>query len=300
MTLEEKEQNISGFFDIHTHGTGGYDTRTTRPENILRIARAHGKAGTAAILPAIYSGTVDTMRDHMDAVRKSMEVQKTEGPKPVKHHSSQILGVYLEGPFLNPLMCGAQDKGTFLKPSIQSLKELINGYDDIIKVITIAPELPGALKVIERCAALGIRVNMGHSEATYRQALNGKKAGATGITHIFNTMRPFHHREPGLIGLGLLDEDIYIEVIADMVHIDSITLQMIFRTKRLDRIILISDSVKGVKNSKGRIYLKPGILAGSAIVLSEAVKNVTKTGITEAVALETAIDNPKRYLGIKN
>ena len=85
------------------------------------------------------------------------------------------------------------------------LKELVSGNEDIIKIITIAPELPGALKVIERCAGLGIRVNMGHSDATYAQALEGKKAGATGITHFFNAMRPFHHREPGLAGLGLLE-----------------------------------------------------------------------------------------------
>ncbi len=139
---------------------------------------------------------------------------------------------------------------------------------------------------------------MGHSDASYGQALEGKASGAAGITHIFNTMKPFHHREPGLVGLGLLDEDLYIEVIADMVHMDAITLKMIFRIKRLDRIILVSDSVKGLKDAKGRIYTKAGVLAGSSIVLADAVKNVVKTGITEAVVLETSIDNPGRYLGI--
>ena len=132
--------------------------------------------------------------------------------------------------------------------------------------------------------------------STYKQALDGKKAGARGISHIFNAMRPFHHREPGLIGLGLLDEDIYIEVIADNIHINKIVLKLIFKTKRLDRIMLVSDSVKGIKDKKGRIFAKSGVLAGSSITLSDAVKNINKTGIPKVVALETAVDNPKRYL----
>jgi N-acetylglucosamine-6-phosphate deacetylase len=210
---------------------------------------------------------------------------------------SQILGIHLEGPFLNPVRCGAQDRRSLESPSVSGLKKLIDGYEDIIKIITIAPEIPGAIRVIEKCVSLGIKVNMGHSDATYKQALKGKKAGASGISHIFNAMRPFHHREPGLIGLGLLDEDIYIEVIADNVHIDEITMQMIFKTKRLDRIILVSDSVKGRSDKKGRIYTRQGVLAGSSITLSDAVRNVKKTGITEAIVLETAVDNPKRYLG---
>jgi N-acetylglucosamine-6-phosphate deacetylase len=108
---------------------------------------------------------------------------------------------------------------------------VIDGYEDIIKIITIAPEIPGALKVIAQCSELGMKVNMGHSDATYQQAVEGKKAGATGVTHLFNAMRPFHHREPGLAGLGLIDEDLYIEVIADGVHLHPKTLELIFSRK---------------------------------------------------------------------
>jgi N-acetylglucosamine-6-phosphate deacetylase len=313
---------MKGFLDIHTHGLGRYDTRTDKPDHILKIARSHFRKGTRAILPAIYSASIKDMRLNMEAVRKAMEAQKKRSriqdtryksksddtviKTQIKHpdscvvdRESCILGVHLEGPFLNPVRCGAQDSDSFLKPSLSSLKKLISGYEDIIKVITIAPELPGALTVTEKCASLDIRVNMGHSDATHRQAIEGKKAGATGITHIFNTMKPFHHREPGLIGLGLLDEDLYIEVIADMVHMDAITLKMIFSIKRLDRIILVSDSVKGLKDAKGHIYTKAGVLAGSSVTLADAVDNAIKTGITEAVVLETAIDNPGRYLGVQ-
>ncbi len=311
---------LKDFVDIHTHGIGRYDTRTENPEHILKTAKLHAKSGTAAFLPTIYSGSIDEMRRNMEAVRKAMEMQNTE----VKNFStsqllnfstsqsaSRILGVHLEGPFLNQVRCGAQNKSSFIKPSILSLKKLIDSYEDIIKIITIAPELAGALKVIEKCASLGIKVNMGHSDATYNQALEGKKAGATGISHIFNAMRPFHHREPSLIGFGLLDEDIYIEVIADNVHISHSALNIIFKTKRLDRIILVSDSVKGAKIRKGPIYpvrrkapselsngiySKPGVIAGSSITLSDAVKNIIHVGIPEAIAIEAAVDNPKKYL----
>jgi N-acetylglucosamine-6-phosphate deacetylase len=304
--LKAKLMRTKGFIDIHTHGISRYDTRTKNPEDILKIAQIHARAGTAAILPAIYSGTIQQMRSNIEAVRKAIRIQNTEhrtqnkknfDSSLVTGHSSLILGVHLEGPFLNPVRCGAQDKSFFIKPTISSLKKIIAGYENIIKVITIAPELPGALKVIEKCASLGIKVNMGHSDATYRQALDGKKAGATGITHIFNAMRPFHHREPSLIGFGLLDENIYIEVIADIIHIDRVALQLIFKIKRLDRIILVSDSVKGKKDKMGRIFLNAGVLAGSSITLSDAVKNIIKIGIPESIAIETAVDNPKRYLG---
>jgi len=286
---------LNGFIDLHTHGIGRYDTRTEKPEEILKMAKLHAKHGTTAIVPTIYSGSIDEMRRNMEAVRQAMEEQ-TKNSSLVTHHSSLILGVHLEGPFLNPIRCGAQDKSSFIKPSISSLKKLIDGYEDIIKIITIAPELPEALKVIEKCVVLGIRVNMGHSDAIYGQALDGKKAGAMGISHIFNAMRPFHPRDPGLIGLGLLDKDLYIEVIADNFHINKIVLKLIFKVKRLDRIILVSDSVKGAKDKNGRIYSSSGVLAGSSITLADAVKNIKAIGVPEALATEAVVDNPKRYL----
>ena len=299
---------IKGFIDIHTHGINGYDTKTTNPEHILKMAQLHGRAGTAAILPTIYSAPIDEMRKNMEAVRRAIRTQSTEHrikniptlhALRITHYASQILGVHLEGPFLNPVRCGALDKDSFIKPTISSLKNLIEGYEDIIKIITIAPEIPGALKIIERCNEHGIRVNMGHSDSTYKQALDAKKAGATGITHLFNAMRPFHHREPGLIGLGLMDEDIYIEVIADKVHINETVLKLIFTTKRSDRVILISDSVKGAKNKKGHIYPKRGVLAGSLITLSDTAKNLKNLGIPETIVKKAAIDNPGRYLNVK-
>lgn len=291
---------LQGFVDLHTHGIGRYDTRTDNFENILALARAHAEAGTAAILPTIYSGDIDEMRRNLNTVSKAMAVQtKGKGLKAIGNgFGAQILGVNLEGPFLNPVRCGAMDKNTFIKPTVAALKKLIAGYEDIVKVITISPELSGALKVIEKCADIGIKVNMGHSDATLIQAIEAKKAGATGITHIFNAMRPFHHREPGIAGLGLTDSDLYIEVIADGVHLHPLTLELIFKCKRLDRIIIVSDSVRGRKTAKGGVYGN-GVLAGSGVTIDTAVKRLQRIGIPEAEIIEASTVNPLRYIGIR-
>ncbi len=286
--------DFKNIVDLHTHGIGRYDTRLGRPEHIVRMAALHAKRGTGAILPTIYPDSIDVMRKNMEAVRKAIALQKSQ-----KGVSARLLGVHLEGPFLSPSRCGALKGNIFLKAAVSSLNMLLEGYEDIVKIITIAPEIPGALKVIEKCSELGIKVNMGHSDATFKQAAEGKKAGATGITHLFNAMRPFHHREPGLAGLGLIDEELYTEVIADGVHLHPKTLELIFSRKRLDRIILVSDSVKGAGSGKGAIYKKDGTLAGSSTTIAGGFKILRSAGIPEAEIIEASTDNPSRYIGLR-
>jgi N-acetylglucosamine-6-phosphate deacetylase len=283
----------TGFIDLHTHGAGGHDTRTADPRHILRIAELHGRAGTRAILPTIYSGTADRMRRNMEAVKVAMEMGGSA-------KAAAILGVHLEGPFLNSARCGAQDKDSIERPSAALLKRLTAGYEKLIKIITIAPEMPGALKVIEKCVEAGIRVNMGHSDATYRQALDGKKAGASGVTHLFNAMRPFHHREPGIAGLGLMDEDLYAEVIADGFHLHPETLRLIFDCKRHDRIILVSDCVRGGRKRGMPVYDKAGLLMGSGITLRDSFKILRDLGVRQGAIAGAAISNPKKYMNLKN
>lgn len=283
---------LRGFIDLHIHGIDKFDTQTDDPHHILNIAEIHGRAGTGAILPTIYSAYPPEMRKNMEAVRKAMEGLGS------CDLSARILGVHLEGPFLNPARCGALDKGSFMRPALPSFRELISGFEDIVKIITIAPEIPGALDIIARCREMGIRVNMGHSEATYEEAINGKKAGATGITHLFNAMRPFHQREPGLVGLGLIDEDLYIEVIADGFHLHPATLELIFNIKRPDRIILVSDSVKGVERMHPAV--SNGILAGSGITLMDSCHVLRGIGVPEADVINAAINNPRRYLASRS
>lgn len=283
-----------------------YDTRTSTSEDILKIAEIHGKNGVSAIVPTIYSDSIDRMRENMEAVRKAMEIQSLEDVRQKAENrsdktkitgSSKIIGLHLEGPFLNPLRCGSLDRGSFLRPNLASLKKLIDGYEEIIKIITVAPELPGALKVIERCRGMGFKVNMGHSDATYKEAFEGKRAGATGITHLFNAMRPFHHRDPGIVGLALIDDDLFAEVIADGIHVSPEVLKLVFNIKRSDRILVVSDSIKGADNKRKPLY-KKGVLMGSSMVISGAVNILRQIGISEHLIRNAVIKNPQRYVSM--
>jgi len=274
---------MRGFIDLHTHGLGPFDTRINNPELILKMVALHREHGTSLILPTIYPADIKTMRENMEAIRAAMK------------QDASIKGINLEGPFLNPARCGALDKDALLKPSLSILKALLRGFEDEVKIITIAPELPGALKIIEYCAGLGIRVNMGHSDATFQEAYNGKKAGATGITHFFNAMRPIHHREPGIAGFGLLDEDIYVEVIADGIHVSPEMLKLVFKMKRPDRILLVSDSVKG---KMGKPVFKRGVLQGGGFPLSGCESILKGIGISEALIRKAGRENQMKFLSL--
>ena len=278
-----------GLIDIHVHGAEKYDTRTRRQDDILQVALVHGQRGTSALLPTVYPGPIESMREHMAAIRRAMAVQR-EG--------AAILGVHLEGPFLNPAHAGSLDAGSFAEPSVEAFGRLVDGFEDLIKIITIAPELPGALRLIELSREKKFLVQMGHSDASFEQAEEGKRAGATGITHLFNAMRGFHHREPGLAGFGLMDEDIYVEIIADMAHLHQQSLKMIFEMKSPDKIILISDSVMGPGWGSGPMRGAGGALLGSGIALSDAIKNLIAAGVPAERALRFAADNPANYLAM--
>ena len=291
--------------DIHTHGIGGFDTRTSNPEDIIRMAEIQASLGVSAIVPAIYPDKIEIMRQNMIAVKKAMEFQKSEGGTGSaglhdRLKYAAILGVHLEGPFLNSAKCGALKSSSFIEPKESNLKKLIEGFEDMIKIITIAPELNGAVKLIRKISDMGIIASMGHSDATYSEAEEGFNAGAKGITHIFNAMRGFHHREPGIVGFGLLNKDIFIEVIADPHHLNTKTLEIIFRTKNPERIILISDSVKGTMASKTEeehgVVDNSGRLQGGAMSIMASSRRLTEMDFNEWIIINCITKNPETYL----
>jgi N-acetylglucosamine-6-phosphate deacetylase len=311
--------------DVHTHGIGGYDTKTRDPEHILKIAEIHGAHGVAEIMPTIYSSPIKEMRENIAAVKKAMEIQKegdrgqgmggreqkvknssrfgvqsseTESSSLIAHSSSLIAGIHLEGPFLNPSRYGALDGTSFLQPVEHSLKKLLDGFEDIVKIITIAPELKDAVKLIKTISDMGIIVSMGHSDATYTEAEAGFHAGAKGITHIFNAMRGFHHREPGITGFGLLNKDVYIEVIGDPYHLSPKTIELIFKVKNPKKIIIVSDSVKDTKISSTTQGLTDthGKLLGGSITVTESAKRLIEMGFDKKVIMQCISKNPASYL----
>ncbi|MBF0558871.1 MAG: hypothetical protein HQL08_08835 [Nitrospirae bacterium] len=284
--------------DVHTHGAAGLDTRSSDPYQVLSIADIHGSLGVSAILPAIYPAAIKVMRQNMAAVKEAMEIQQKSGSHGGDRHSSRIEGVHLEGPFLNPSRCGALKAEDFLGPAEYHLQELIEGFEDIVRIVTIAPELEGAERLIRKIADMGIVPSMGHSEATYNEAERGFNAGARGITHIFNAMRSFHHREPGIAGFGLLNPAVYVEVIADPWHLHQATIDLIFKVKDPAKIIIVSDSVRESKMSdrtKG-VTDSGGTLMGGSLGVTDAVSRLVERGLDRDIAMNCITVNPARYL----
>lgn len=284
--------------DIHTHGINGYDTRTAEPEDILRIAEFHGSCGVTDIVPTIYSATIEKMRENMKAVRQATQMQALENANPMNKKISKIVGIHLEGPFLNPARCGALDSNSFLQPSNYDFHKLVEGFEDMVSIITIAPELNRATNLIKAMSDEGIVVSMGHSDATYSEAEAAFQAGAKGITHIFNAMRGFHHREPGLVGFGLFNQHVYIELIADPFHLNSRAVELIFKIKNPERIIIISDSVKDttVIPAARSVTDFNGILQGGSSSIVESAKRLVEMGFEEELITECISSNPTSYL----
>lgn len=290
--------------DIHTHGIGGYDTYTSSQNDILKIAEIHGRHGVSSIVITLYPSETDNMRRTMALIKEVMACQKLlpKHDNLQEPSSSQapaeIVGVHLEGPFLNKNKCGSLNPDNFLEPSEDNLKRLIEGFEDIIKIITISPELNGAAQIIRKAADKGIAVSMGHSEATYNEAEAAFNAGAKGVTHIFNGMGAFHHREPGIVGFALINKHIYTEVIADPHHLHPATLEMLFRIKNPEKIIIISDSVKetGIKSSKEPVTDIRGLLKGGSMTIIESAISLVEKGFDKGLILKCITDNPLRYL----
>lgn len=290
--------------DIHTHGIGGYDTRTSTAEDILRIAEIQASLGVTTIVPTIYPDAIEVMRNNIMAVKAAIDLQRSNAASSAGLHGrpsgATILGVHLEGPFLNSAKCGALKSSSFIEPNESNLKKLMDGFEDIVKIMTIAPELNGAVKLIRKMSDMGIIASMGHSDATYSEAEEGFNAGAKGITHIFNAMRGIHHREPGIVGFGLLNKDVFIEVIADPHHLDMKTLELILRVKNPEKIILISDSVKHTKVSEGEtersVINEAGTLQGGSMSITGSSQRLIKLGFDEKAVNTFITTNPAMYL----
>lgn len=279
--------------DIHTHGIGGFDTASGSEEHILRMAEIQGESGVSAIIPTVYPADIDEMRRAMAAIRSAMHAQERGCGR-----GARILGLHLEGPFLNPAKAGSLERGSLRAPDEYAFEKLIDGFDDVVRIITIAPELQGAAVLIRKISDRGITVSMGHSNATYAEADAAYHAGARGITHIFNAMRGLHHREPGIAGFGLFHPAVYIEVIADPFHLNMEIIKMIFQIKNPDKIILVSDSVKQTRVTDDHEAVRNDrqVLLGGAMLLPASSERLIRAGISEQYVMNALSSNPDTYL----
>jgi N-acetylglucosamine-6-phosphate deacetylase len=295
---------VPGYIDIHVHGGGGSDVMDGEYEAIKQVATTHSRFGTTAFLPT----TMTMAKDKIIKSLKSIHEARLKGTG-----TAEILGIHLEGPYINPEKKGAQKEEDIKKVSVEEFLEFNQASGNLIRLVTIAPEMPGAIDFIRWLHQQGIIVSVGHSNATYKQVQEGIQAGLSHVTHIFNAMRGLHHREPGVVGAALSSPKLIVEMIADGIHLHPIVLKMLTQIKESEKLVLITDAMRatGFKEgtydlggqevivTQGQAKLKNGTLAGSVLTMDKAVKNlVTKVGISLLNAVQMASYNPAKCLGI--
>ncbi len=292
-----------GLVDIHIHGYLGEDTSDGKPEGIFKMANGILKNGVTSWCPTTMTVSKEEIDTALAVVRSLKEQSKTwEG--------AEILGVNLEGPYINPNKKGAQAGEHIQKPDAQ----FIIDNADIISVATLAPEMEGGCEAIgEIRGKCDVRVSVGHSDATFEEAMAGIEAGATHITHLFNAQTPLHHRNPGVVGAALL-ESVTTELIADTFHVHSGLFELIARIKG-DNLVLITDCTRAGGMPDGeytlggqpiivngiQCLLKDGTIAGSVLKLNDAVKNFRDyTNLPFWKVVSAASLAPARAIGVDN
>lgn len=292
---------VPGFVDIHTHGAVGYDVMDGNPEGIVKMAEFLASHGVTSFLPTTTTLDIESTLKAISAVEEAVALNK-DGAK--------IIGIHLEGPFINPKHKGAQNEKYIIEPTKELLEILTQSR--LVKLVTIAPEISGAISAIKFMRDRGIFISLGHSDATYEDTVKAIMAGATLVTHLFNGMRPFHHREPGIIGAGIVEDSLKCQIIADGIHIHFSAIRLVYKAKGYKNIVLISDSMSATGLSDGDYELgglkvtvrsgaprlEDGRLAGSTLTLDNAIKNmVNKVLVPLPFAIEMASRVPAKSIG---
>lgn len=299
------EYIVPGFIDIHCHGGNGYDTMDSTQDALEEISKFKAKNGCTGFLATTVTSS---MKDTTKAL-KNVNGYKKKFPK----EGAEILGIHLEGPFINAKQKGAQREDLIMPPSIERVKKFISEAGGIIKIVTYAPELDTDFKFTSFLNSKGIIPSVGHSFADYKIIISALKFGLKSSSHIFNQMKGIHHREPGTVGAILTEENLFAEIIADCVHVHPAIINLLIRAKGVDKIILITDAMRAtglqdgvydlgglevmVKNNEAR--LESGNLAGSTLTMNNSIKNmVRKIGINIEESVRMASLNPARLLGL--
>ncbi len=285
-----------GFIDMHIHGASNCDTMDGTYDSINTISKTIAKHGVTSFVPTTTTYDIGAIKKSIGAVRECMK-NKTDG--------AQVLGVHLEGPYINEKVKGAQNGEYILKPGIDSFLDMIGGdFNGIIR-ITLAPEIEGADELIKFLVGKGVIVSVGHSYGTYDQIMHGIGMGISHSTHLYNAMRGFAHREPGVVG-AIFDSGITTEFICDGVHIHFAAIRTAIAVKGYQNCALITDAMQAccmedgefslggqkVIVKDGAARLDDGTLAGSTLTLDRAVRNILKNtdlGITEAISMASSV-----------
>jgi len=287
---------VPGFVDIHVHGGGGHDM-TASAQDMADAVAFHRGHGTTTSLVSLVTAPVDALCEQLSWAADLAD-------------AGEIAGAHLEGPFLSQVRCGAQNPDHLLDPDLGAFARMVEAARGHLKVITIAPELPGALDLVDAAVQAGVIAAVGHTDSSYEQATAAFERGATLATHLFNGMRPIHHREPGPV-LASLDAGVPCEAINDGIHLHPAVLREVL-ARGTDRLVLITDAIDaaGVGDGEyvlggqqvwvkdGAARLANGSLAGSSLTMDAAFARAVRDGVPLEVASTAASANPARVLGL--
>ena len=293
---------LPGVVDVHVHGAVGHEAMDADVAGLEAMAAFYARHGVTGFLATTWAAPVG---DTLAALQAVAAAQRESWS------GARLLGAHMEGPYLNPRRCGAQDRATLRRPDPDEAERFL--ATGVVRLLTLAPELPGGLQLVRACAAGGVTASVGHSDATFAQVRAAVDAGVTHATHLFNAMRPLHHREPGTAGAALALPQVTVELIADEVHLHPAAVGLAIAAKGVDRVALVTDAVRAtgmpagaysvgprtVEVGDGAVRLADGSLAGSLLTMDAALRHTVAATGTPAAGLWPATSrSPARAAGV--
>lgn len=294
---------VPGFVDIHCHGGGGEAFTSADPARVVKAANAHRRHGTTTLLASLVSRPIPELADQVKALTELVR-------------DDVVAGIHLEGPFLSAARCGAHDPAILCPPDRASIDRLLDAGGGAVRMITVAPELEHGVDAVRHLVGNDVLAAIGHTDATEAQIRPAVEAGASVATHLFNGMRPLHHREPGPIGALLDDERVTVELICDLVHLHPTAVRLAARHAGVGRTVLVTDAIAaagvgdGVYDVGGlEVRVVDGVptlaggaaLAGSTLTMDAAFRNAVQScGLTVREAVHATSTRPARLLGLQD
>jgi len=308
IALPSTYKAVPGFIDVHIHGVNGADVMDATEESLNIMTEALPSEGTTSFLAT-------TMTQSRSEIEKALSNAGNYIDGNQEAGRAEIIGIHLEGPFVNPKMAGAQPREHMVYPNLDLFKKWQSLAKNRIKLVTLAPEKTGGLDLVRYLKNTGVVASIGHSDAVYEEVMEAVKAGANHVTHLYNQMRGLHHREPGVVGAVFLHPELKAEIIVDGVHVRPEMVNLAYKQKGSHGLILITDSMRAkcLKNGHydlggqdvvvqdGKAVLSDGTLAGSILKLGTAATNILNyTGCSLEEVIEMASANPAKQLNIFN
>ena len=299
-----------GFFDIHMHGGAGVDVMRASALEMPVLEKFLVRHGVTGYFPTTVAAPLDATYKALGRLADAIEAAQNNASSDAP--AARPLGIHLEGPFLSHKRRGVHPPEFLVEPTLKIFDELWQAARGQVRMMTIAPEIPGAIEVISEAARRGVCVSIGHSDADMPTARQGIAAGARHATHTFNAMRPLDHREPGILGEVLTDDGITADVIADGIHLSPAVVKVFLQAKGSERAVLITDAISATGMPDGKYQLGPievdvkdgkctanNSLAGSVLTMDRAVRNVTQfSNWSLHDAVRAATFNPARAVGM--